>query len=222
MAEKLIELVQQHEVLYNHSLLEYRDQNVRQQAWEEIGRHLRITADNAKSTWDRLRRCFCNARSRRMSAKSLHTNRKTPPWKFEHHMEFLLPYVEVRRSRGNSHLQNSQIEYEIRVPQALINNDDYDLGKQEDQESVADDDGAAFERDDEQFTETQTSLQDRVSNVENANNSYYRKRKIEETETAQNKHTSFENMDETDLFFLGLSRMVKNCRKWNKLLLSWQ
>lgn len=43
MDEKLIELVRNHEVLYNHSSAEYRDQTIRQEAWEEIGRHLQIT-----------------------------------------------------------------------------------------------------------------------------------------------------------------------------------
>jgi len=42
MEEKLIEQVRVHEVLYNCKLSSYRDQNIRQEAWEEIGRELQM------------------------------------------------------------------------------------------------------------------------------------------------------------------------------------
>lgn len=43
MDEQLIEKVREHEVLYNHSSHEYRDQHIRQSAWEEIGKELNIS-----------------------------------------------------------------------------------------------------------------------------------------------------------------------------------
>lgn len=42
MEEKLIEQVRLHEVLYNHKLVSYKDQHIRQEAWEEIGRELQM------------------------------------------------------------------------------------------------------------------------------------------------------------------------------------
>jgi len=42
MEEKLIEQVRVHEVLYNCKLTSYRDQNIRQESWEEIGRELQM------------------------------------------------------------------------------------------------------------------------------------------------------------------------------------
>lgn len=42
MEEKLIEQFRVHEVLYNCKLSSYRDQNIRQKAWEEIGRELQM------------------------------------------------------------------------------------------------------------------------------------------------------------------------------------
>lgn len=43
MDEQLIEKVREHELLYNHSLQDYRDQEIRQSAWEEIGKELKIS-----------------------------------------------------------------------------------------------------------------------------------------------------------------------------------
>lgn len=42
MDENLIEKVREHAVLYNHGLSEYRNQHIRQAAWEGIGRELEI------------------------------------------------------------------------------------------------------------------------------------------------------------------------------------
>lgn len=46
MEEKLIEKVRQYEILYNHSSREYRNQRMRQEAWEEIAGELKITGNN--------------------------------------------------------------------------------------------------------------------------------------------------------------------------------
>jgi len=43
MDEQLIEKVKEHEVLYNHGSHDYRDQHIRQSAWEEIGKELNIS-----------------------------------------------------------------------------------------------------------------------------------------------------------------------------------
>jgi len=46
MEEKLIELVREHTVLYNHGSRDYRDQHIRQTAWEEVGKELNISGSN--------------------------------------------------------------------------------------------------------------------------------------------------------------------------------
>jgi hypothetical protein len=43
MNEQIIEKVRQYEFLYNQHLRNYRDQNMRQEAWEEIGKELKIS-----------------------------------------------------------------------------------------------------------------------------------------------------------------------------------
>ncbi|KAB0803090.1 hypothetical protein PPYR_00060 [Photinus pyralis] len=44
-------------------------------------------------------------------------------------------------------------------------------------------------------------------------NAALRKRKFEEKTSSQKKHTCFESLDETDMFFLGLARMAKQLPK---------
>lgn len=43
MDENLIKKVKEHEVLYNNGSHNYRDQHMRQTAWEEIGKELQIS-----------------------------------------------------------------------------------------------------------------------------------------------------------------------------------
>jgi len=43
MDELLIEKVRDHEALYNHGSRDYRDQQQRQTAWEEIAKELKIS-----------------------------------------------------------------------------------------------------------------------------------------------------------------------------------
>lgn len=45
MDEVLIKKVREHEVLYNVGSSNYRDQRIRQTAWEEIGKELKISGN---------------------------------------------------------------------------------------------------------------------------------------------------------------------------------
>jgi len=45
MDELLIKKVREHQVLYNHGSSDYRDQQIRLNAWEEIGKELNITGN---------------------------------------------------------------------------------------------------------------------------------------------------------------------------------
>lgn len=48
-------------------------------------------AEKAKDLWDKLRRCFYNAMSRRGDKKSGQAAKKMTPWKYEHQKSFILP-----------------------------------------------------------------------------------------------------------------------------------
>lgn len=60
-----------------------------------------FTAQNAKESWEKLRRCFLNAINRRRAKKSGDEARKITPWKYELQMAFLLPYIEKRQTLSN-------------------------------------------------------------------------------------------------------------------------
>lgn len=45
MDELLIEKVREHHVLYNNSYSDYRDKQIRTNAWEEIGKELKISGN---------------------------------------------------------------------------------------------------------------------------------------------------------------------------------
>ncbi|XP_054006235.1 uncharacterized protein LOC128891074 [Hylaeus anthracinus] len=101
MEELLIDKVRMHEVLYNMKSPNYRDQSIRQEAWEDIGRDLKMKAATVKDNWDKLRRCYLNAINRRRSRKVAHSARKISSWKYEQQMSFLLPFMDIRRSQSN-------------------------------------------------------------------------------------------------------------------------
>lgn len=57
-----------------------------------------VLANKAKERWDKLRRCFCNARSRRrVETKSGMAAKKKTLWKYEQQMSFITPYLDTRK-----------------------------------------------------------------------------------------------------------------------------
>lgn len=59
--------------------------------------YLLLIAEKSKDLWNKLRRCFCNAISRRRDKKSGLATKKITPWKFEQQMSFILPHLEKRK-----------------------------------------------------------------------------------------------------------------------------
>ncbi|XP_066595154.1 uncharacterized protein [Prorops nasuta] len=101
MEERLIHKVREHEALYDIHSAKYRDYNVRNEAWEEIGAELNLPAGRCKELWAMLRNCFANAVKRRRSKKwGQGINKNYTPWKYESQMAFLLPFMKERSGRG--------------------------------------------------------------------------------------------------------------------------
>ncbi|KAI8441074.1 hypothetical protein MSG28_009338 [Choristoneura fumiferana] len=98
--EQLIKLVKRYSVLYDISSSQYRDNTIRNNAWEEIAEELHITVEECKERWRKLRNCFTNALKRRLK-KSGQALTNIVPWKYYAQMKFLLPHVEGRRSITN-------------------------------------------------------------------------------------------------------------------------
>nr|CAI5836616.1 unnamed protein product [Callosobruchus analis] len=227
MEELLIENVRKYEVLYNHSSRDYRDQRIRQEAWEEIGKELKITAEKAKQLWDKLR-CFNNARNRRLSTKSGQATKTVPPWKFEQEMSFLLPYLEGRRTfsnlipdvENNADVQESHAIADTEISNATDNEEESRVGTtentpQEDTQVDKKIDQLHQLQTPKKYSKT-TAAAELVHIMKE--NAHLRKRRYENQDKAtDNKKTSpLENMDDTDLFFLSMSKMVKKLPKYEQ------
>nr|CAI5858314.1 unnamed protein product [Callosobruchus analis] len=263
MEELLIENVRKYEVLYNHSSRDYRDQRIRQEAWEEIGRELKITdfihisvvgsgitigpkffhmasqtsitisrtvlkpTEKAKQLWDKLRRCFNNARNRRLSTKAVRL------LKLYHHGNLnrkclSLPYLEGRRTfsnlipdvENNADVQESHAIADTEISNATDNEEESRVGTtentpQEDTQVDKKIDQLHQLQTPKKYSKT-TAAAELVHIMKE--NAHLRKRRYEnQDKAADNKKTSpLENMDDTDLFFLSMSKMVKNFQNTNK------
>ena len=91
--EQLIEEVRKYPCLWNKSKEEYRNQNVRDNAWESIAIFLAVEV--LKYEWKKLQDCHRQAMLRRKT-KSGDAARKIKPWKYEALMSFLLSDLTAR------------------------------------------------------------------------------------------------------------------------------
>ncbi|XP_074031551.1 uncharacterized protein [Leptinotarsa decemlineata] len=92
MDEKLIELVRNHEELYNMGDKLYFDTALKNRIWTEIAEKLNETADKCKQRWESLRSkfrkiCKANGTTTGQAAK------KKKKWRYEDEMTFLLPHM---------------------------------------------------------------------------------------------------------------------------------
>ncbi|CAH1115132.1 unnamed protein product [Psylliodes chrysocephalus] len=206
--ESLIENVQIHPILYNLKLPQYRDHNMRQEAWEEIGKELNMPAETLKKKWDKLRRCYINALSRRRTRREDST-KNIHPWKYELQMSFLLPFIESRKQ----HSLNLPNNVEIFIEDSDIQNENkYDTAEDQDQKF----DTSLYENDDSSNLSAKLSLpsvkrlklmrsDNAYQEAVNVYNEDVSNRKFNETYSA----TSILDMDETDMFFISMSKMTK-------------
>ncbi|CAG9788475.1 unnamed protein product [Diatraea saccharalis] len=94
--KQLIEYVKQRPVLYDKSQGLYRDNIVRNIAWEEIAELMDAPVEDIKEKWAKLRNAYNSALQRRRKK----TNLKYP-WKFEKKMEFLMPFIDGKSVATN-------------------------------------------------------------------------------------------------------------------------
>ncbi|RZF41329.1 hypothetical protein LSTR_LSTR000043 [Laodelphax striatellus] len=84
---RLIEVVKRYNVLYDLTATDYKDHTVRDAAWEQV-------------RWSKLRNCYTNALKRRRFKRG-RTGRQMPPWKYENQMSYLLPYMQGKAISGD-------------------------------------------------------------------------------------------------------------------------
>ncbi|GBP30945.1 Transcription factor Adf-1 [Eumeta japonica] len=101
MTDDLIELVRQRKVIYDSKCKDYKDHFMRNAAWEEIAEILEQPVNKCKDDWAKLRNAFASALKRRRNKKSGQAAAALVPWKYEESLSFLLPYMECRSTKTN-------------------------------------------------------------------------------------------------------------------------
>ncbi|KAG8275261.1 hypothetical protein J6590_090044 [Homalodisca vitripennis] len=86
---RLIELVREHPCLFNAKHHLYKDANVRDNLWSEIGMKMKLPAEECKNRWKNIRDTYM----RRKRAKKLPTgsasSKKVRKWHLEDYLEFM-------------------------------------------------------------------------------------------------------------------------------------
>ncbi|CAH4032751.1 transcription factor Adf-1-like [Pieris brassicae] len=218
--EQLIELVKQYSVLYDVKLAQYRDHNVRNNAWEEIAEQMNLSVEEVKNKWSKLRNCFTNALKRRRK-KSGQAAAKAIPWKLEKQMEFLLPYVEGRSTVTNLSTSNDDdsthdAEYKfseesvvspsvtIRSPTPGTSSLRPSVPRECTQNSTA------------SFTPSSLNKNDNDTNI--------LKEMVSVMKTTQEMRLkrAISDMDDDDLFFLSMSKQLKKLPKTDQAKIKFQ
>ncbi|XP_068246734.1 uncharacterized protein [Palaemon carinicauda] len=223
MEEQLIEYVRGYDLLFNPRNKDYRDQNARREAWEEISRKIGISADVCKDTWTKLRNAYTNARKRR-NTKSGQAAKNIPKWKYEDKMSFLIPTLEPRSTHGNVEpLSQSDGD----VARAVINeNTEEDLNISQIDKIAASEKCAHDNGNQETTIADQSNGDQQVAGSTSTSKPKYRKRQILDSSISEIVNLMKDNSrmrtqsiqlsegykthrDETEMFFLSIASSVK-------------
>ncbi|XP_018569802.1 uncharacterized protein LOC108909822 [Anoplophora glabripennis] len=238
MDELLIESVKKRSVLYDIKSCNYSNQKIRQEAWEEVGHELKIPAEDAKQKWNKLRRCFCNAINRRRNKDTGEVSNKILPWRLELQMNFIVPFLGSRPSHGNTEEPDIQMfQYNTFTD---VNQEQYDeendnppdtkcsatnninsdlqieecvLGKGHFNNQNTGDVLENIKKNKRAKPEAKDSPQKFVEIVNE--NDALRNSKYK-NESPQSKSVCYCGMDETDMFFLSMSRMTKQLPRFEQ------
>nr|CAD7457489.1 unnamed protein product [Timema tahoe] len=222
MEEMLIEKVRSRPFLYDAKSGDYRDQEMRTNAWEEIGKELKIKPGIAKDTWEKLRRCFMNALSRRRNKKSGDGATKMPPWKFEQEMSFILPSFSTRRTQSNLQ-EGDELREEVVETETSTNHRSGDDINAFNSEVPSSQDTPQIQQEDhiassnvpyEKHVNSQNIGIKRKKRDEGDNSIYQMVKIMRENSTLrrirhEEKKISSLDLDDTDMFFLSLAKTAK-------------
>lgn len=86
----LINFVRSHPVLYDTTLLEYKDATSKQELWDEFGKLHQMTPDYVCKEWQCLRNGYRNAKNRYLARQSMGIKQdRVKLWRFSNEMQFL-------------------------------------------------------------------------------------------------------------------------------------
>ncbi|XP_026493599.1 uncharacterized protein LOC113398875 [Vanessa tameamea] len=100
---KLIRLVRENPVLYDHNNAKYMDFNMREVTWQKIGDDLKRSAADCKVRWINIRDVY-----RRILRKNLEPGQRPKMYKYESEVSFLRPFYK------DVTLQNEEFESDDR------------------------------------------------------------------------------------------------------------
>ncbi|KAF5299443.1 hypothetical protein FQA39_LY11589 [Lamprigera yunnana] len=176
---------------------------------------------------EKLRRCFCYARNRRREeSKSDIASKNKNIWKYDQQLAFILPYLESRQTRTNLPAAQDYVseEYEVEenatyeLEQGQESRLNFQESQRIDDEVVLAEPGTAEQsldavkvlRNKKQKRFTNTPSQQMLEILKES--AELRKRKYEEKNSIQQKSrpsSIFENLDDTDVFFLSMAKMTE-------------
>ncbi|KAI8426575.1 hypothetical protein MSG28_005361 [Choristoneura fumiferana] len=190
-ADELIEVVREYHVLYDPKSKDYKDHLKRTAAWEEIGQRLKLPAEQCKEHWGKLRNALLSAIKRRKT-KSGQAAKNITAWKYEDQMMFLRPHIKMRTTKPplSQTSENSPPDYDSESRDTSTPNV---RSSDESQRSL--------------------SLKRAVSGTRKPDIGDIYELMQNNNDMRRERHQFKRDMDETDLFFLSMSKAVKSLPK---------
>ncbi|XP_071051653.1 uncharacterized protein [Onthophagus taurus] len=106
---KFVQLIENYQCLYNHTLAEHSRKDVTEKAWSAIGQKMKWTAADCKDKWKNIRNGFVRSLKPPASGSSAKSKK---PYYLHDIMQFVLPYVrpiQHLEKTGNISLEESEI-----------------------------------------------------------------------------------------------------------------
>lgn len=126
----LIELVQDHPVLYELSHPNYMDSSFKQEIWNVIGKAMKVDGTACKGRWTNIKDNYRKS-LKRISTKSGQNAKKIKLYKFSEELSFLQKYMCERETKGKIVSQQDEEN----------NQDDVAQQHEDEEEHIADDEG---------------------------------------------------------------------------------
>ena len=102
ICETLIESVRKFDNLYNIKSLQYKDQQLKDNAWRKVAEEVKISADEARRRWKNLRNMYAmKVREQKLQERSGAGATKTERWPYFRWLEFLRDTIRISDTRPN-------------------------------------------------------------------------------------------------------------------------
>ncbi|CAL1263721.1 unnamed protein product [Larinioides sclopetarius] len=92
----LINEIKRHPCLFIEDNAVFRDEDLKNKAWNEISRKLNLDVFFVQNEWQKLKECYQTILSSR--SKSNNPNASQKPWKFEEQMKFMEYYLQPKKA----------------------------------------------------------------------------------------------------------------------------